>query len=157
VWEGWQCWAQFDCCVAKDVPLGPLCVGDHRGEFDNESIPFYMGSLHPRTKKIVADRLGQAAYTVAFGGGLTTGPVISGCTLGAQTLVLTFNSSLLRGSAMEVSQPPGVLPLSIETENTGLYLLVNASLPDDADLNHMQKGGACNARGAARARERAAA
>jgi len=61
--------------------------------------PVAMGGIHPRSKKPVGDRLGQAAYNLFYGGkGAYTGPTISGCSLSnGKTLTIAFNTSLLAG------------------------------------------------------------
>ena len=66
------------------------------------------GGIHPRSKKPVGDRLGQAAYNLVYGGkGAVTGPTISGCSLSATSLTISFNASLLSGDKV-VLQPYGV-------------------------------------------------
>ena len=68
---------------------------------------------------------------------LATGPVISGCTVSASTLTITFNASLLKGEHVVISRPDGSLPMSAAAENTGFYALPgNVTLPSDIDKNH---------------------
>eukprot|EP00038_Savillea_parva_P008384 m.176574 g.176574 ORF g.176574 m.176574 type:complete len:812 (-) comp14199_c0_seq1:171-2606(-) len=69
--------------------------------------PVAMGGIHPRSKKPVGDRLGQAAYNLVYGGkGAYTGPTLSGCSLSGATLTINFNASLLAGDKV-VLQPWG--------------------------------------------------
>eukprot|EP00040_Diaphanoeca_grandis_P010747 m.55043 g.55043 ORF g.55043 m.55043 type:complete len:828 (+) comp22015_c0_seq1:144-2627(+) len=59
------------------------------------------GSIHPRDKKPVGDRLGQAAYNLVYGGGgALAGPTLSGCSLAGSTLTIKFNTSLLLGDSL---------------------------------------------------------
>ncbi len=135
------------CCVDPYIPLGPKCVGDHRGQWSVNGTPGFMGYLHPRSKDTVARRLAQSAYATIYspqGPVLTTGPVISGCSLSGATLTLTFNQSLLKGESVVVSKPPTGLPMSLVLENTATYVLVNSSL-DVAGLAHNHHGRDANA------------
>ena len=56
----------------------------------------FMGPIHPRLKRPVGRRL--AVALLALGGvtsGARTGPTLSGCSVSAQTMSLSFNASLL--------------------------------------------------------------
>lgn len=67
--------------------------------------PVAMGGIHPRDKKPVGDRLGQAAYNLVYGGkGALTGPTLSGCSLTDSKLTITFNASLLSGDKVLVQK-----------------------------------------------------
>lgn len=130
-WSGGDC-ADAGCCVEPYVPLGPNCRGDHRGQWSTNDTAFFMGCIHPRTKDLVARRLAQAAFATVYGGNvIAIGPVLSGCTLAGSQLILTFNSTLLRNESVTFS--PGA---TVEAENTALYVLVNNSLPENADAGH---------------------
>jgi hypothetical protein len=122
------------------VPLGKDCVGDHRGQYDNVSTQFYMGTLHPRTKRVPSVRLAQQTWAALIKPStplLATGPVISGCTVAGATLTVSFNASLLKGEHVVISRPDGSLPMSAAQENTAFYALPgNISLPADIDKNH---------------------
>ena len=99
-----------------------------------------MNQLHPRPKRALAARAAQAAASAVYGlGGPFVGPVLSGCRLGASTLTLTFNSSLLAGETVAVSKPALAQPMSLERDNTAMWVLVNASLPADAAANHRKQ------------------
>ena len=91
-------------------PFGPVppsppakCSPDKAARCSNAcaaaaDTPVAMGGIHPRDKKPVGDRLGQAAYNLVYGGkGALTGPTISGCSLSDTKLTVTFNASLLSG------------------------------------------------------------
>lgn len=71
----------------------------------------FMGSIHPRLKKPVGQRLAYAAArllkqqerggrTAATGAGAYTGPTISGCSMFSDQLVIKFNRSLLDGEGL---------------------------------------------------------
>eukprot|EP00041_Stephanoeca_diplocostata_P010993 m.177446 g.177446 ORF g.177446 m.177446 type:complete len:685 (-) comp18367_c0_seq2:175-2229(-) len=63
------------------------------------------GSIHPRSKKQVGDRLGTAAYNTVYGGTKAyTGPTLAGCTVSATTLTIAFDASLLRGDKVVLQQ-----------------------------------------------------
>ena len=135
------------CCVDDYMPLGTNCIGDHRGEIwshNQTKCAQGAGTLHPRSKGILARRLAQSAFALYYGGAasgeLFSGPVVSGCALSAdaRSLVLKFNRSLLGAESVVVKQTPGVAPLSIAMENTALYVLVNSTLPSDLALNYMR-------------------
>eukprot|EP00054_Salpingoeca_dolichothecata_P010607 m.59131 g.59131 ORF g.59131 m.59131 type:complete len:367 (+) comp19074_c0_seq1:1277-2377(+) len=67
--------------------------------------PVAMGGIHPRDKKPVGDRLGTAAFNTVYGGSKAfTGPTISSCEVQGTSLVISFNSTLLRGDSV-VLQP----------------------------------------------------
>lgn len=68
------------CAAAKDTPVA-------------------MGGIHPRSKKPVGDRLGQAAYNLVYAAGKAafTGPTLSSCSLADGKLTVVFNASLLAG------------------------------------------------------------
>ena len=147
VWEGWVCYDTDApggtkdklCCVDRSVPLGKDCVGDHRGLYDNASTQFYMGTLHPRTKRVPSVRLAQQAWASIYAPAsalLTTGPVISGCTVRGASLVISFNATLLKNEKVVISRPNGSLPMSAASENTGFFALAgNNVLPPNIDQN----------------------
>jgi hypothetical protein len=57
---------------------------------------FYMGPIHPRTKKPVGLRLAQASAAVAYKKKVAfTGPTLAGCTKAGSKITLTFNTTLL--------------------------------------------------------------
>ena len=133
--DGGKC-ADLQCCVDEWIPLGPSCVGDHRGLWTNAT--GNAASEHPRTKDIIARRLAQSLYVTSYASPssplLSTGPVFTGCTLSGGTLTLTFDEAALKGEALQVAGPPvgRGRPLNPASDNTALYVLVNNSLPPDA-------------------------
>lgn len=138
-WDGYVCYLN-QCCVTGGVPLGPQCEGDFRDHWDNETTVFYMNQLHPRPKRALAARGAQAAASAVYGlGGPFVGPVLAGCRLGAANLTLIFDTLLLAGETVVVSKPPLAQPLSLELDNTALWVLVNNSLPTDAGANHRKQ------------------
>jgi hypothetical protein len=57
-----------------------------------------MGSIHPRSKAPVGDRLAKAAFNTVFGGKAAfTGPTLAGCALTGSTLTIQFDRTMLRG------------------------------------------------------------
>jgi hypothetical protein len=68
-----------------------------------------MGSIHPRIKRPVGQRLAHASAVVVYGKqGVATGPTLSGCRLesGGRSITLAFNASLL-GTTERVAVQPG--------------------------------------------------
>jgi len=132
-WDGGEACATSLCCVGAEYPLGAACHGDFRGQWTNDTVDAG-GFLHPRTKDVPGARLAQAIFAAQYAAPdspvLATGPVIAGCTVSGGSLTLTFDAALLKGERVTVSKPPLADPLSLELENTALYILVNASLPD---------------------------
>jgi len=61
-----------------------------------------MSSVHPRTKKHVGDRLAAGAWRQAYGKTKDpgVGPVISGCEVHGDKIVLLFNTTLLASDAV---------------------------------------------------------
>jgi len=133
-WDGGEACARNSCCVETQIPLGPTCVGDHRGDYTN-STPDGGGIVHPRAKDIPGRRFAQAVFSTWYdpaGPLVTTGPVFAGCTLSGSTLTLTFDAVALKGKRVVVGKPAGAAPMSLELENSALYVLINASgLPAD--------------------------
>jgi sialate O-acetylesterase len=132
-WDANECnQAGKSCCVTKAQPLGPDCVGDHRGEWSFDETNWFQGQVHPRAKAPVGRRLAQAAFATAYGGpGPASGPVFAGCALGASSLRLTFDAARLAGAA--VTWSPNA---SAALQNTALYVLVGAPFPAWAAANH---------------------
>ena len=79
------------CSAENRAKCAPACAAAM-------DTPVAMGGIHPRSKKPVGDRLGTAAYSVAYGGKAAgTGPTLSGCTLAGGKLTVFFNATLLAG------------------------------------------------------------
>eukprot|EP00038_Savillea_parva_P008482 m.177256 g.177256 ORF g.177256 m.177256 type:complete len:720 (-) comp14315_c0_seq1:22-2181(-) len=96
----------YHCCgQGKNASLCPpewaaRCQGKCAAEDGTMS---FMGGLHPRSKRPVGQRLARACYNTVYGGTKTfTGPTISGCTMSKSTLVIDFNTTLLRGETVEL-------------------------------------------------------
>eukprot|EP01052_Picozoa_sp_SAG31_P017616 SAG31_NODE_1213_length_9359_cov_4.298164_11_plen_348_part_00 len=63
------------------------------------------GGIHPRSKQLVGERLGTAAYNLVYGGtNAFTGPTLAGCVLSPQKLTIKFNSTLLRGDSITLQK-----------------------------------------------------
>ena len=127
-WDADQCATPLSCCVPTWQPLGPKCLGDHRGEFSYWDTNWFMGQVHPRPKAIIGRRLAQAGHAAIYGGASPpSGPVITGCAVAGARLTLRFNSS---GPAAWAASA------SAANETTALYVLAGARLPADAAANH---------------------
>ena len=90
------------CSPANQTRCATACAAAY-------NTPVAMGGIHPRSKKLVGDRLGTAAFNTVYNGtGAFTGPTISSCSLSSSgsTLTINFNSSLLRGDKIKL-QPYG--------------------------------------------------
>ena len=99
---------------------------------------WYMGPIHPRSKKPVGQRLAQAAAVAVYGlPGAATGPTISGCRVDAAgaSVTVTFNASLLGADAVQVQPYP---PAYNNVSASGLAVLVD---PDG--FCFQGKGGRC--------------
>ena len=147
-WESQHC-DSWRCCVPPWEPLGDQCWEDHRGQWDNRT-PYFMGGIHARTKLEMGWRFAHAAFHGAAYNNASSpalGPVLSGCTLSADSKKLTvaFNATLLRGLPVTVYPNFGKLPATdgnMTTETSLTYVLVNVSLPDAVDHGRkMNKGG----------------
>ena len=121
-WDGYGC-ADDACCVETYVPLGPKCVGDHRGLWSVNNTHSFMGFLHPRSKDTMARRAAEQAYATIYdadgsSSALTSGPVIAGCTVSGSSLTLSFDAARLKGNKVVVSKPPVARPMDLALENT---------------------------------------
>eukprot|EP01060_Flectonema_neradi_P024253 TRINITY_DN3290_c0_g1_i1.p1 TRINITY_DN3290_c0_g1~~TRINITY_DN3290_c0_g1_i1.p1 ORF type:complete len:628 (+),score=111.00 TRINITY_DN3290_c0_g1_i1:66-1886(+) len=92
-WTNGSCYDK--CCPNIPEPGTDCtsCAGYCESFF---STPWYMGPIHPRDKLPVGERLAQAAAgSVYKTGAQTTGPVISGCAVEGNSLLIKFNSTYL--------------------------------------------------------------
>lgn len=108
---------------------------------------FRMGGIHPRSKIQVGERLATAYYnTLAGGKSAYTGPTLAGCTATAETLHITFNTSLLRGDTLTINAwgEPYTPPVRHASSMGGSYLYVQTN----ASLFCMEPAGVVNASGA---------
>ena len=69
------------------APLGPRCAGDHRGEWALNATRDWagLGTLHPRMKRPIGQRLAQGLHATAYGGSAPVsgpGPLEEALTLG---------------------------------------------------------------------------
>ena len=64
----------------------------------------FMGGIHPRVKKLVGERLAKAARALVYKDAdmVWTGPVLSSCALNGNTLVLSFDQSMLKDDTIMV-------------------------------------------------------
>lgn len=109
-----------------DSPQTKQCPGcDTADPLYNCLQQWYMGpGIHPRLKRPVGQRLAASALVSIYGfDGPVTGPTIAGCTYSssAQTLVVTFNETLLAGA------PVIVKPYGNKATLSGMSVLVNAT------------------------------
>ena len=108
---GDPCSGGGQCCVnSKEAGTGWACMSGEAG-FTN---PF-MGSIHPRVKKIVGTRLAKAARAIAYNDEAVvwTGPVLDSCSISGGQLKLKFRSDLLKGDSIMV----------LQRSNTGISLV----------------------------------
>lgn len=93
-------------------------------------------TIHPRIKRQIGERLAQAAWSLVYGHTEVawTGPVLAGCQIetkeqGQRQLRVRFNTSLLQGDKVVVSDYNRTERASVT------WVLVNTSVPSDADKN----------------------
>jgi len=97
---GDPCSGGGQCCEnSKDGQGGWPCksgLAPYTGQF--------MGGIHPRVKKIVGIRLAKAAQALVYGDSDTvwTGPVIQGCAVNGNTILLSFDREKLKQDAIMV-------------------------------------------------------
>ena len=106
------------CCVDGSLPLGPMCKGDHRGEWSmNETRDWAgLGTLHPRMKRPLGKRLAQGLHATAYRGRMPlSGPVLAGCRVSGASLTLHFDEGLLKGEGVTFAGAS-----TVEAEDTAL-------------------------------------
>jgi hypothetical protein len=134
--EAGPCFTPWGCCAGKtrnatscagrETLCAPACAADA----DTTSV---MGSIHPRSKKEVGDRLGRAAYNTVYGGSAPfTGPTLSSCSVAASSLTVRFNTTLLRGDTLALQPIVPYFPASgrgsIASGGSQLWVQTNASV-----------------------------
>lgn len=130
------------CCLDTGKPVDKSC-GPHRnflaqtGQYPgtNEPVtPYFMGSIHPRTKKLVAQRLAKAAWAIVYEHDTPfTGPVLSGCGLSSDKsqLIIRFNDTFMFGDDLMVTN------YSRNEQASAMFVRINVPLPDDAARNSL--------------------
>ena len=98
---GWNVTSPAHHCCGADANAS-FCPPEWAAKCRNMCACFstksYMGSIHPRSKKPVGDRLAKAAYNLLYGGEASfTGPTLAGCALSQTELVIHFSTGMLRG------------------------------------------------------------
>ena len=101
------CFEPWQCCAYKHITVNMttcnngtkgnpnLCANACAAAADT---PVAMGGIHPRDKKPLGDRMGTAAFNTVYGGSKAfTGPTLAGCRASGNSLVIQFNTTLLRG------------------------------------------------------------
>ena len=88
----------------------------------------FMGGIHPRVKKLVGERLAKAARALVYKDAdmVWTGPVLSSCALNGNTLVLSFDQSMLKDDTIMVRRGYVIL--------NGLVVVLFTFIPS---LTHM--------------------
>ena len=127
------------CCISTDKPLDQQCdkAGHDAGWLQpggngSEPTTHSMGvTIHPRVKREVGSRLAQAAWSLVYDNPTTawTGPVISGCAVSGGQIHVKFNSTLLKGGAVDVRDYN-------KTEKASVVWILTTPLPTDADKNY---------------------
>jgi len=133
-----SCVTQTGCC--EDWVAGPDFLNIQRdpkctspfdySNWNYDDTVFYMGPIHARPKKPVAERLARAAFNTAYGGkGAVSGPVVAGCAMRDGIVEISFNTSLLNGDNVIV-QEYSKSKISQVTfgEASAMQVLQNASL-----------------------------
>lgn len=94
----------------------------------NDSTPSFMGGIHPRIKPPVGARLAQAYWNqFGEGSGPFTGPTIAGCSVGGNTITISYNSTLLRNEAVLV-QPFDTNVSAWGTRDSSTFMLCFSSV-----------------------------
>jgi len=104
------------CACDRDAPApggcwaNAFCYGD--GPFSlNLTHNYELSPIHPRVKHVIGERLARALLGLQAGRPQPT-PKLSGCRLGGQRLVLSFDQALLGGESVALQAPgPGLVPL----------------------------------------------
>ena len=91
-------------------------------------------TIHPRVKRQVGARLAQAAWSLVYDHETLpwTGPVISGCSVTSSGVQVKFNTTLLKGGAVDVRDYN-------KTEKASVMWVLTSPLPADADKNWAYK------------------
>ena len=109
-------------CAGREALCAPACAAQ-------AGTSYMMSGIHPRSKKLVGDRLARAALNTVYGGAAAyTGPTLASCALaaaGAASLTVNFDSSLLRGDTLVLQRVP---PLTPAGGGSQLWVQTNASL-----------------------------
>jgi hypothetical protein len=115
-------------CAGRETLCSPACAADI-------DTPILMGSIHPRSKKQVGDRLGRAMVNTIYSGtGAFTGPTLSSCSKSGNTLTIQFNESLLRGDTLSLQslQRAGGSQLWVQT-NASLFCMEPLCVTNQTD------------------------
>eukprot|EP01047_Picozoa_sp_COSAG01_P052559 COSAG01_NODE_5539_length_4199_cov_2.221220_4_plen_391_part_00 len=89
-----------------------------------------MGSIHPRNKRLLGQRLARAAKAVVYGDKSVayTGPVLAGCSVAGKQLTLQFDSQLFRGESLHFKgNNLGNLTSNLEVEVDGAWHMLPIS------------------------------
>jgi hypothetical protein len=143
------CWQGPMCCLSTGKPVDARCNLAHRGWLlphgaytgAGEPVTPSMGvTIHPRVKRPIGERLATAAWSLVYGHQDVpfVGPVISGCKVTGSTVLLSFNTSLLKGGHVVVSAYN-------ESEQASVTWVRTKALPGDADKNwlYQNRQGRC--------------
>ena len=111
----------------KWVVCEAYCTGSYRPQ--NCAV---QGGIHPRDKRPVGMRLAAAAAPLAYGlrnaSAAFTGPTLSGCRHTGETIVLSFNKTLLDADAIDVGKygPPAEVGKAA-TISSSMHVLIDPS------------------------------
>jgi hypothetical protein len=114
-----------------NITTSPKCIAPwNLNNWSWDQTTYYMGPIHARPKRLVAERLAAGAFNSVYGGaGALSGPVISGCLMHAdgKSVELSFNKALLKGDSVSV-QPYNK---SISMLASAMQVYTNGTLPAD--------------------------
>jgi len=103
---------QSSCCRATWFsPIDPkrchVAESEAGAPWNWDDTNYFMGPIHPRPKMWIGRRLAAAVHAVAYGGGgPASGPTLAACSVSPDggSIVVTFNTSLLRGDVVVVER-----------------------------------------------------
>ena len=116
------------CPDKKWADCEAYCTGAYRPQ---GTAPF-MGGIHPRDKRPVGVRLAAAAAPLAYGlrnaSAAFTGPTLSGCKHTGDSIVLSFNKTLLGADSVAVGKygPPAEVGKAA-TISSSMHVLIDPS------------------------------
>lgn len=123
----WQCCTPYNdtACRAGTNNKPSLCTNACNSAYT----PTH-GAIHPRSKKQVGDRLGNAYYNAIAGGTAAfTGPTLAGCVLSSTGLTINFDTNLLKNDKLKLNtwSLPWTPPIRHAAPLGGSFLFVQTN------------------------------